>query len=111
MKTASLSLGASQQLVVRQLFDLLKTCLRWEARLLEVFFFPLSPVTKFGVLDGSVPSLWGKGKNRDGHHNTVSPRSPIYHRHVFTVSKNLVAHMLTIFLVGCPTIAIGLLTY
>jgi hypothetical protein len=62
MKTASLSLGASQQLVVRQLFDLLKACLRLEARLLELFFFPLSPVTKFGVLDGSVPSLWRKGK-------------------------------------------------
>jgi len=61
-KTASLSLGASQQLEVRQLFDLLKTCLRWEARLLEVLFFPLSPVTKFGMLDGSVPSLWGKVK-------------------------------------------------
>jgi hypothetical protein len=51
---SSLSLGASQQLEVRQLFDLLKTCLRWEARLLEAFFLPLFPVTKFGVLDGSV---------------------------------------------------------
>ena len=60
MKTVSLSLGASQQLEVRQLFDLLKTCLRWEARLREVFFSPLSPVTKFGVLDGSVPSLGEK---------------------------------------------------
>lgn len=64
MKTASLSLGASQQLEVRQLFDLLKTCLRREARLLEVFIFPLSPVTKFGGVDGSVPSLWGKVKSR-----------------------------------------------
>lgn len=58
---SSLSLGASQQLEVRQLFDLLKTCLRWEARLLEVFFLPLSPVTKFGVSDGSV-RVFGESK-------------------------------------------------
>jgi hypothetical protein len=107
MKTASLSLGASQQLEVRQLFDLLKTCLRWEARLSEVFFPSFSRHQIWGVRRKRPESL-GESKNRDGHHNTVSPRSPIDHRHILTVSEKLVVHMLASFLVACP---ISLLVY
>jgi hypothetical protein len=62
METASLSLGASQQLEVRQLFDLLKTCLRWEARLLEVFFFPSFARHQIWGVRRKRPESLGKSK-------------------------------------------------
>ncbi len=64
MKAASLSLGASQRQEVRKLLDLLKPCFLVGSSSFRGAFFFLSPVTKFGSLDGSVPSFGGKAKSR-----------------------------------------------